>query len=139
MSVDCSDGESSSASLWPGLMYAFMMRTGEGGLLHVFARMVSHIILLSHLGSWSKSRSTMPAESMGVKDRERYMSRETNRHKDQKFLLEGMILSQASMKVEYQGWSQPLSFTVSVHPISRKKLHCKFLGGYGRSLFCTAS
>jgi hypothetical protein len=29
-----------------------------------------------------------------------------------------------------------LSFTVSVHPISRKKLHCKFLGG---SLFCAAS
>jgi hypothetical protein len=56
-----------------------------------------------------------------------------------KILLEGMILSQASMKVEYQGWSQPLSFTVSVEPISRKKLHCKFLGGYGRSLFYTAS
>jgi hypothetical protein len=78
MSLDCSDGESSSAlcsgsfvtqlimqlsgqraahngpQLWPGLMYAFMMRTREGGLLLVFARMVSHIILLSHLGSLVK-------------------------------------------------------------------------------------
>jgi hypothetical protein len=52
----------------------------------------------------------MSAESMGVKDRERYMCPETNRHKDHNFLLEGMILSQASMKVEYQGWSQPLTY-----------------------------
>jgi len=41
-------------SLWRGLMYAFRMRTGEGGLLLVFARMVSHIILLSHLESLVK-------------------------------------------------------------------------------------
>ncbi len=97
----------------------------------------SHHIALSSW--WSKSCSTMSAESMGVKDRESYMSPETNRCKDQNFLFEGMILSQASMKVEYQGWSKPLSFTVSVEPISRKKLHCKFLGVYGRSLCCTAS
>jgi hypothetical protein len=119
-------------------MYAFMMRTG-GGLLLVFARMVTDIILLSHLGSLVKimfhnvcrvngcektEKDTCPLKQTGIRIN---------------FLLEAMILSEASMKVEYQGWSQPLSFIVSVQPISRKKLHCKFLVGYGRSLFCTAS
>ncbi len=159
MPLDCSDGESSSA-LCSGsfdtqlIMQLSGQRAAHNGphcglvscmhswweLEEVFCLCLQEWSVTSYcsliLDVWSKSCSTMSAESMGVKDRERYMSPETSRHKDKKFLLEAMILSQASMKVEYQGWSQHLSFTVSVHPISRKKLHCKFLGG---SLFCAAS